>query len=178
MSTPQEIKNAFERNQKAVKLRPSAGISTAVTNIRLFDGTTCEVKHKHWTFKVDIGTGEGGNDAGPGPGILERGALGSCLAIAYSQQAALRGITINKLEIEVESDMDARGMLHIDDRPPGFKELRYKVYIESSASKEEVAAIIEEADLHSPVLDDFKRAIPVKREVFFNRESNKSETGS
>lgn len=178
MSTPQEIKNAFERNQKAVKLRPSTGISTAVTNIRLFDGTICEVKHKHWTFKVDIGTGEGGNDAGPGPGILERGALGSCLAIAYSQQAALRGITINKLEIEVESDMDARGMLHIDDRPPGFKELRYKVYIESSAGEEEVAAMIEEADLHSPVLDDFKRAIPVNREIFFNRESNKSETGS
>ena len=77
MADSKTIKTAYERNKKAVTLRPEMGKSTAVTNIRLFNGTTCEVEHKHWKFKVDIGTGEGGNDAGPGPGILERGALGS-----------------------------------------------------------------------------------------------------
>lgn len=165
MSNPEKIKEAFERNQKAVKLRPEMGKSTVVTKVRLYDGTTCEVKHKHWTFKVDIGKTEGGNDAGPGPGILERGALGSCLAIAYSQHAALMGVPIENIEVDVESDLDARGMLAIDDRPPGFRELRYKVKINSPASEEEVMKVIEKADKHSPVLDDFKRAIPVKREV-------------
>lgn len=165
MADTKTIKEAFERNQRAVKLRPQKGKSTAVTKIRLYDGTTCEVQHKHWTFKVDIGVGEGGNDAGPGPGILERGALGSCLAIAYSQHAAVMGVPLDKVEVDVESDFDARGMFGIDDRPPGFEELRYKVYIESSASEEEVQKVVEKADKHSPVLDDFKRAIPVEREV-------------
>lgn len=99
------------------------------------------------------------------PEILERGALGSCLAIAYSQQAAIHEIPINKIEVDVESDFDARGMLHLSDDPPGFEALRYKVYIESPASEEEIMQLIEDADRHSPVLDDFKRAIPVEREV-------------
>jgi uncharacterized OsmC-like protein len=165
MADPKMIKKAFERNQKAVKLRPSAGKSTAVTKVRLHDGTTCEVQHKHWKFKVDIGKSEGGNDAGPGPGILERGALGSCLAIAYSLRAAVLGIPIDRLEIDVESDFDAASMLYLNDDPPGFEALRYKVYVESPASEEEVMQLIEDADRHSPVLDDFKRAIPVEREV-------------
>ncbi len=165
MSDPETIQQAFLRNQKAVKLRPEKGKSTAVTKIRLFDGTTCEVEHKHWKFKVDIGEAEGGNDAGPGPGILERGALGSCLAIAYSQHAAIMGVPVESIEVEVESDFDARGMLAVDDRSPGFKELRYTVYIESPAEEEEIMKVLDKADKHSPVLDDFKRAIPVKREV-------------
>ncbi|NGP88511.1 OsmC family protein [Fodinibius halophilus] len=166
MADPQTIKGAFERNRKAVKLRPSAAKSTATTKVRLRDGTTCEVKHKHWKFKVDIGEAEGGNDAGPGPGILERGALGSCLAIGYSQRAAVLGIPIDNIEVEVESDFDARGMLYLDDeRPPGFEALRYIVHIESPASEDEIMRVIEETDKHSPVLDDFSRAIPIEREV-------------
>lgn len=176
MADPKTIKEAFERNQKAVRLRPSKAKSTVTTKVRLFDGTTCEVEHKHWKFKVDIGTSEGGNDAGPGPGILERGALGSCLAIGYSQRAAVLEIPIDKIEVDVESDLDARGMLYLDDRPPGFEKLRYKVYIESPAPEEEIMKIIDDTDRHSPVLDDFNRAIPVEREVEIVRtESNESK---
>lgn len=166
MADPKTIKEAYERNRQALELRPQKAKSTAVTKIRLFNGTTCEVEHKHWKFKVDIGPSEGGNDAGPGPGILERGALGSCLAIGYSQRAAVLEIPIDKIEVDVESDFDARASFGLDDdNPPGFKELRYHVYIESTASEEEIRRVIEETDKHSPVLDDFKRAIPVKREV-------------
>lgn len=165
MADPKTIKRAFERNQKAVKLKPSLGKSKAVTKVRLYDGTTCEVEHKHWKFKVDIGKSEGGNDAGPGPGILERGALGSCLAIGYSQRAAVLGIPIHKIEVGVETDFDARGMLYLHDAAPGFDKMTCKVYIESPASEEEIMQLIEDTDRHSPVLDDFRRAIPVKREV-------------
>lgn len=174
MADPETIKKAFLRNQKAVRLRPEKGKSTAVTKVRLYDGTTCEVEHKHWKFKVDIGPAEGGNDAGPGPGILERGALGSCLAIGYSQRAAVLGIPINRIEVNVESDIDVRGMLYINDEPPGFDALRYKVYIESTASEEEVMQVIEETDRHSPVLDDFRRAIPVERDVTIKTLENKT----
>jgi len=165
MADPETIKKAFERNQKAIKLRPSLAKSKATTKVCLTDGTTCQVEHKHWNFKVDIGKSEGGNDAGPGPGILERGALGSCLAIAYSQRAAILGIPITRLEIDVESEFDARGMLYLSDDPPGFESLRYKVYIESPAPEEKIRDLIEEADKHSPVLDDFRRALPVESEI-------------
>lgn len=165
MADPKTIKKALERNQTAVKKRPSLARNTVVTKVRLHDGTTCEVEHKHWTFKVDIGKSEGGNDAGPGPGILERDALGSCLAIGYSQRAAMLEIPIDKIEVDVESDFDASSMLYLNDNPPGFDAMRYKVYIESPASREEVMRVIEDTDRHSPVLDDFRRAIPIDREI-------------
>lgn len=165
MADPKTIKEAFERNKKAVELRPSKGQSTALTKVRVRDGTTCEIESGSKTLICDIGKREGGNDAGPGPGILERAALGSCLAMGYSQRAAVLGIPVDKIEVDVESQFDARSMLYIDDRPPGFEAIRYKVYIEGPSPKDEIMRIIDDTDKHSPVLDDFRRPIPVEREV-------------
>lgn len=165
MAKPERIKKAYERNRKAIKLRPSVGQSTARTIVRVRDGTTCEIESGSKTLVCDVGKTEGGNDAGPGPGIFERASLGSCLAIGYAQQAAVENIPIDTIEVHVESEFDARGQFGISDDPPGFKELRYHVIIKSIASKADIRRIIEEADARSPVLDDFKRPIPVKRKI-------------
>lgn len=165
MADPKRIKEAFERNKKALELRPSVGKSTASTKIRVRNGTTCEITASGKKLICDVGTDAGGSDAGPGPGILERGALGSCLAIGYATWAAYLDIPIDSIEIDIESDFDARGQFGIGEDPPGFKELRYTVSIESPASKEDIRELIEKADAHSPVLDDFSRPIPIKREI-------------
>lgn len=165
MSDSKTIKKAFERNRKAVELRPEIGQKTVTTRVRLLEGTTCEVVHPEWTFKADIGKSEGGNDEGPGPGILQRGALGACLAIGYVQQAAVMGVPIEHIEVTIEAEKDYRGRLGINDDPPGTRELKYKVFIESTAGENEIKKVIEEADRLSPVLDDFKRAIPITKEI-------------
>lgn len=175
MANPETIKTAFERNRKVVTLRPEKGKSTAVTKVRLFNGTTCEVEHKHWKFTVDIGTGEGGNDAGPGPGILERGALGSCLAIACSQQAAVMEVPVDNLEVEVETDKDARGMFGVDERPPGYEAVRYKIHIESPAPEEQIRNVIREVERFNPTLDNYRRALPVEGELHINQTKLKTE---
>lgn len=159
------IKTAFKRNRRALEKRPSIGKSTATTKVRVRDGTTCEITASGKKLVCDIGEMEGGNDAGPGPGILERGALGSCLAIGYAQQAAVSDIPIENIEVYVESDFDARGQFGLTEDPPGFKELRYTVSIESPASEEEIRDMIDKADARSPVLDDFRRPIPIKRKI-------------
>lgn len=165
MSDPKKIKEAFQRNKKAIELRPSVGQGTATTTIRVRNGTTCEIESGSKKLVCDIGTSEGGNDAGPGPGIYERAALGSCLALGYAQQAALMDIPLESIEVEIESDFDARGQFGLSDDPPGFKALRYEVKIESPAPEEEIHHMVEMADARSPVLDDFKRPIPVERKI-------------
>lgn len=165
MADPATLRSAFERNKKAVTLRPSAGQYTTVTTVRLRDGTTCAVEHGDWAFTADVGAAQGGNDAGPGPGILERAALGSCLAIGYATWAAHLGVPIDNVEVEVEADIDARGMYGVGDRPPGYAALRYRVVIESPAPEADVQRVIDEADAHSPVLDDFCRPLPIERDV-------------
>lgn len=165
MADPTTIKKAFERIRKLVKEKPEIGKKTVQTNVHLKEGTTCEVVHKDWTFKVDIGETEGGNNAGPGPGLLQRGALGGCLAIGYVQQAAVMGVPIDHVEVKIEADKDLQGRFGLNGSPPGSQSIRYKVKIESSAEESEIEKVIEEADRLSPVLDDMKRAIPVSRDI-------------
>jgi len=176
MSTSEKLKTTFERNLKALKLKPSLGQKTAVTKIKLRDGTTCDIEHGEWKFTADVGKDTGGNNAGPGPGVLERAALGSCLAIGYSTWAAVLGVPIEHLEIDVETDVDARGQFGIDDIQPGYPSIRYKVTIGSPAPEEEIMKVLDKADAHSPVLDDFKRPLPVEREVKILSQENIYET--
>ncbi len=165
MADPKTIKDAYERNKKLLSIKPSKGQYTTTTSVRLYDGTSCEIEHGPWKFTADIGETEGGNDAGPGPSVLERAALGSCLAIGYSKYAAIMDIPIDSLKVEVEADVDARGAFGIDNVSPGYKALRYRVIIESSASEEAIREVIEKADEHSPVLKNFTSPIPIEREV-------------
>lgn len=165
MADPETIRTAFERNARAVALRPSVGQKTTVAKVRVRDGTTCEIEGSGWHLTADVGVASGGNNAGPGPGVLERAALGSCLAIGYATWAARLDVPIERLEVEVETDFDARGMLGVGEQPPGFSAIRYRVFIESPAPEADVRRVIDEADAHSPALDDFRRPLPVEREL-------------
>lgn len=165
MSDPETLRRTFERNKQAIELKPSVGKSTGRTTVRLHDGTTCEVENGPWRFTTDVGPDQGGNDAGPGPGVLERAALGTCLAIGYAQWAANLEVPLDHVEVEVESDFDARGMFGLTDQPPGYSALRYHVTIESPAPEADVRRVIDQADAHSPVLDDLRRPLPVDRKL-------------
>ena len=167
MSNEKTLKESHERVKKLLTIKPEKGQYTTTTKIRVQEGTTCEVEHKQWKFKCDVGEMEGGNDAGPGPSVLQRGALGSCLAIGYVKWAAYLEVPVNRIEVEIEADVDARGAYGIDGVEPGYKGLRYRVFIDSPAPEKEIMDMIEKADKHSPLLMDFKRPIEVEGEVSF-----------
>jgi uncharacterized OsmC-like protein len=117
----EKIRTAFERNAKALSLKPAIGQGTAVTSVRMREGLTLDVEEGPWKFTVDMGTKSGGNNAGPNPGVLARGALGSCLAVSYILWAAKRGLPLGSLEVEVQADYDARGYHGVDDVRPGYR---------------------------------------------------------
>ena len=162
----EDIRSALERNVKAVSLRPAVGQNTARTRVRLKPGLECELTEGPWTMTVAMGQKSGGTAAGPNPGVLGRGALGTCLVLGYSMWAIRMGVPIEALEVEIEADYDARGELGIsDDVPPGYTEVRYIVTVTSPASEEDVRRVIDTADRYSPYHDVFARAHDVRREL-------------
>ncbi len=165
MTTTEKIKTAFERNAKAVELRPGVGQGTAVTKVKLGEGFTCEITDGPWRLIADLGEKHGGRNAGPNPGVYGRAALGSCLAISYVMWAAKLGVPISGLEIEVQADYDVRGEYGLADLPAGYQEVRYLVHIQSPASEAEILKLLDWADAHTPYLDVFRRPIRVRREV-------------
>jgi uncharacterized OsmC-like protein len=54
-------------------------------------------------------------------------ALNSCIMVGYVAQCAVRGIALERLEIETDGEIDLRGFLGIDPvAPPGYENLRYR----------------------------------------------------
>jgi len=163
------IKGAFDRNSRAVSLRPSVGQKTVVTKVRMLDGLRCEIEEGRWTLTADTSEKSGGTGSGPDPGVLGRAGLGSCLAIGYAMWGAHLQVPLSKISVELHSDFDARGQFGLDGIRPGHSEIRYIVHIESSAPEADVLGVIDSADAASMFLDAFANTQEFKRQVEITR---------
>ena len=164
-SDQETIRKSFERNRKTLELRPKLGQGTAVTTARITEGMKCEVSEGPWKLTVDMSKKSGGTDAGPNPGVLGRGALGSCLAIGYTLWAEKLGVPMRSVEVHVHADYDSRGYHGVDNVAPGYSRVRYVVTVESDAPQADILHMLDEADKHSPYLDVFSTPQNLSREV-------------
>ena len=172
MTQSERIREAFERNVKAMTLRPTIGLGTSKATCRITDGLTCRATDGHFTVMADIPKTEGGNEKGPTPGFFVRAGLGSCCAISYAQRAALHDVPIDSIEVEVQADFDARGAYGFGGVPSGFTEVRYIVTVQSVAPEADILKVIEEADDFGPMLEVVRDSVTVKREVNIVRPAN------
>jgi len=168
MVDPTKIREIIERNFKMLAVKPTRGHLTGVTKARIVDGLRCEIEDGPWKLAADMPAKAGGDETAPTPGTLGRGALASCIAISISMWAARMGVPVDALEVEVQADFDVRGELGVDDVPPGYQQIRYLVCIDSPASEDAVAELIETAERHSPYVDVFSRAKPLSRVLRLN----------
>ena len=126
--------------------------------------TVAEGRFRHLNFirslpayVVDEPPGLLGDDTAPNPSEASLAALGSCLA---------RGITVYRLEIELEGDLNITGVWgtgDLSEKPVGFTDVRAKVHFEADRPREELEALIAHAKTWSPVANTFTR--PVSLEV-------------
>jgi hypothetical protein len=79
--------------------------------------------------------------------------------MGYRLRAGRRGVPVRSIRVIVETDSEIDGMLRTTSAaPPGFTAIRYHVEFDSSASVEEIEALVDEADQLSPILDAVGRA--------------------
>ncbi|HWD90033.1 MAG TPA: OsmC family protein [Mucilaginibacter sp.] len=163
----EKIKSAFSRVSGTFAQRPSFGLGTGISKATIKNGLTCEIKEGNWTLMADMSVQAGGNAGGPTPGVYGRAALGSCLAIGYMMRAAVMGIPVAGLEVEIQADYDDGPLFGTaaPDVPPGYLDIRYSVTIDSDAPEEDIMRMLDEADKHSPYLDVFSRAQTCMRQV-------------
>jgi hypothetical protein len=78
-------------------------------------------------------------------------------------QCAVRGITLESLEIETDGEIDLRGFLGIDSGvAPGYESLNYTVRIKGSGSKEQFAEVHEAVIATSPNFYNISRQVALK----------------
>ncbi|HUF10562.1 MAG TPA: OsmC family protein [Rhodothermales bacterium] len=121
-----------------------------------------------WTLVVDMSEKAGGSGRGPDSGVFGRAAFGSCTAISYAQWAAILDVTIQSLEVTVETDADNSGYYDVADVPAGYLRARTLVRIESPDPVEKVIEVLDKGDKHSPYHDLWSRAFEIERTVILN----------
>jgi uncharacterized OsmC-like protein len=165
----ESVKTAFERNGRAMELRPAVGMKTATTKIRVVEGVHCEAEEGRWKVIADMSEKSGGTAVGPDPSMLVRSALGTCLAMGYVIYAAHQGVPISDVEVELQADFDGRGQHDVPGIPAGYSEVRYLVRIESTAPEADIQRVVEAADRSSVVGDVFRRPNTLKRTLTITR---------
>jgi len=87
-------------------------------------------------------------------------ALNACMMVGYVAQCAVRGITLENLEIETTGDIDLRGFLGIDPAVPnGYTSLSYTVRIKGDGTPEQFADVHEAVMATSPNFYNLSRPV-------------------
>lgn len=131
--------------------------------------TVAEGRFRHLNFIrnlpayiVDEPPGLLGDDTAPNPSEAVLSALGSCLAVGIHANAVARGITVYKLEIELEGDLNITavwGTGDLSEKPVGFTDIRAKVSFEANRPRDELEALIAHAKVWSPVANTMTRPV-------------------
>jgi uncharacterized OsmC-like protein len=159
------LKESVERQIKALTLRPSLGRGTGATKVTVRNGLTCEIEEGPWKLTADMSEKSGGNNLGPNPGFLGRGALGTCLAMSYVMWAAHLDFPLRTVSVDVEADYDACGHYGVTDVTPAYFQVRYIVTVETSAPHDDVIRFLDTVDARTPYLQVFAQPQDVRREV-------------
>ena len=101
-----------------------------------------------------------GSDGAANPQELLMAAVNACMTVGYVAGAALRGITLEKLEIRTSGSLDLRGFLGLDDKvPPGYEAIDYRVTIAGNGTPEQFEEIHQTVMKTSPNYFNINRPI-------------------
>lgn len=115
-------------------------------------------------YIVDEPPGLLGDDTAPNPSEASLAALGSCIAVGIHANAVARNITIRKLELELEADINITavwGTGDISPKPVGFDAVRIKVDLDADAPKADLDALVQHVKKWSPVANTFMKPVGV-----------------
>ena len=102
-----------------------------------------------------------GQDSAPNPQELLMAAFNACITVGYVAGAALKGITLESLEIRTTGQLDLRGFLGLSDAvPPGYENVDYEVVIKGDGSAADFEEIHQTVMKTSP--NYFNMSRPIK----------------
>lgn len=132
-------------------------------------GFRSEARIRDFTMPMDEPSALGGGDTAPNMVEAVLGAYGCCLSTGYVANAALRGIELEDVQIEVEGDLDLRaflGLANPDEVSPGYSRVRAKVHLVApKATREQLRELHEAVTKTSPVGSILKRPVEVSTEL-------------
>ncbi|MDX2163100.1 MAG: OsmC family protein [bacterium] len=112
----------------------------------------------------DSTPGLAGHALGPTAPEMLMGAIGSCLVHTYLIQAAILGIGLDDVQVEVTGTLDMRGVIGMEvEQPPRIENITYTAHIESDADDAAIVRLHEAVEKWCPVLLTLRAGTGVTR---------------
>jgi uncharacterized OsmC-like protein len=123
------------------------------------------VKRVH-TFVIDEPTELLGEDTAANPQEYLMGAMNACILNTYVIAAAMKGIRLEKVEMETEGELDLRGFLGLDKNViPGYHEMSYKVRLKGNGTREQYEEVHKAVVATSPNYYNMSHAIKLNAQL-------------
>jgi uncharacterized OsmC-like protein len=134
--------------QAPLKARYKEDPNSAVVTLRaegdLGDGISCSVETGRALVKAGLHPATGGTGELACSGDMLLQALVACAGVTMNAVATSLGINVRSGSLVAEGDLDFRGTLGVaKDAPVGFRAIRMKIDVDSDASPEQLAKLIQ-----------------------------------
>ncbi len=148
------------------------GKSTWTASTKWKDGFQVETCSREFTLSADEPEMLCGTNTACNPVEMILQSYGACLTIGYAMNAAVRGIEIEDINIDLEGEIDLPGFLGLEpppetgmDRLPGFKNINATVKIKAKADAKTLNELHEHVLKTSPVGVTLTRPVAIQTKL-------------
>lgn len=151
---------------EAVRKNPESGQTRWRSSTTWKGGFSCESRIRDHVLHLDEPEALGGTNTAPNMVEAVLAAYGSCLTVGYTLNAAVRGIHVRSLSVDVEGPIDLAGFFGLSaDVPAGFPSIKATVYLDADASADQLDDLHRHVLATSPVGSILQRPIDVTTEL-------------
>jgi len=130
--------------------------------------STFEQYDRPFTFVADEAQHRGGHEEGPSPMRYFLSGIAFCQQGWYAKGAALVGVELESLELDIRTYMDMRGEHGFEGVPPNPQWLLFDVRATTDGAPDQVLEMLDWGDTRCPLGVLVRKAVPVYERVTHN----------
>ena len=124
-------------------------------------GFRSEVNMRDFSITIDEPKRVGGTDTGPSPVEVFLGSLGACLDFTATIVAKEMGYDLKEFKLEIEGDLDPRGVMGKEGIPVGFQSIRVNVKEIEGIPEDELSSFLKMIQSRCPVDNTIENGVDV-----------------
>ena len=135
---------------------------------QLKEGVKVESTAGKFKMLIDEPVELGGTDEAMNPVEALLCALGSCQCIMARMLAGKMRVDLQDFYVELEGDLDTRGMIGVEGVRPGYQNVRAKFHIKSNDSEQKVQKLVEAIEKYCPIGDTIANEVNLTSEYIID----------
>jgi uncharacterized OsmC-like protein len=139
--------------------QPASALITLKARARIGEGISCKVETGKALVEAGLHPATGGDGLFVCSGDMLLEALIACAGVTLRAVSTALGIELRDAIISAEGDLDFRGTLAVaKDAPVGFKQIRLRFDLESDATEQQLASLIQLTERYCVVYQTLAKA--------------------